>query len=122
MKTSGIRNGSRSSYPLSSNRIAANDRHIQEEFDDLVMNAVQGDSRAVGAIAVAFGPMLLEEAKTVLGEHSDEASDVLQDFFVYLLGGRSRFRPAHGSAVVWMCRIVRTMAETRGRERLRERW
>jgi hypothetical protein len=48
-------------------------------FEDLVLRAAQGDRRALGAIAIAFGPKLLKEAELCLrGEFV--AEDVLQDF------------------------------------------
>jgi len=105
--------------PLSSHRTrnASNDTQVQDDFDDLVMNASRGDSRAVGAIAVALGPMILEEARAVLGEHAHEEEDVLQDFLLFLLDGRSPFRPAKGRAVPWMCRMVRALAQTRRKEK-----
>jgi|SRR5580704_4760179 DNA-directed RNA polymerase specialized sigma24 family protein len=114
MKKSTIRR-----LPLSSHRTrnASNDTQVQDDFDDLVMNASRGDSRAVGAIAVALGPMILGEARAVLGEYSHEAEDVLQDFLLFMLDGRSPFRPAHGRAVPWMCRMVRAIAQTRRKEK-----
>ena len=46
------------------------------------------DGRAIGAIAIALGPTLLNEARTVLGELDDEADDVLRDFFLFLVERR----------------------------------
>jgi DNA-directed RNA polymerase specialized sigma24 family protein len=97
---------------------ALSDAQVQDEFDDLVMRASEGDSRAIASIAVALGPMLRKEARAVLREFAQDADDVLQDFFLFLLEGKSPFLPAHGRAVVWMCRTVRAIAQTR-RERLR---
>ena len=37
---------------------ALSDAQVQDEFDDLVMRASEGDSRAIASIAVALGPML----------------------------------------------------------------
>jgi len=103
------------------NRNASDSAQIQDEFDDLVVAAAGGDARAIGAIAVALGPTLREEARVVLGEYADEDWDVLQDFLVVLLEGRSRFRPAHGRAVTWLCRTIRAMAQTRRLEHDRRR-
>jgi hypothetical protein len=94
-------------------RRAESDTQIEDDFDDLVTLAARGNSRAVGAIAVALGPMILEEARVVLGEYADEDIEVLQDFLVFLLDARSPFRPAHGRAIPWMCRVVRAIAQTR---------
>ena len=113
MKTTTTRKLSPSSLRA---RSTSNDTQVQDDFDDLVMHAAQGDSRAVGAIAVALGPMLLEEARVVLGEHADEDTDVLQDFLLLLLEERTRFRPAHGRAMPWMCRTIRAIAQTRRKE------
>lgn len=88
----------------------------RDEFDVLVMQAARGDACALGAIEVALGPMLLEEARVVLGEYADEDESVLEEFLEFLGEGRSRFRPAHGRAVVWMCRAVRAISERRRRE------
>ena len=114
MKRSTIR--SSSTVSSIGPRNAPSDTQIQDDFDELVMRASRGDSRAVGAIAVALGPMILEEARVVLGEYADEDSDVLQDFLLLLLEGQSRFRPSHGRAVLWMCRTVRAIAQTRRKE------
>jgi DNA-directed RNA polymerase specialized sigma24 family protein len=100
--------------------IPQTDTQRQDEFDDLVVHASQGDRRAVGAIAVALGPMLLEEARTVLGEFEQDAEDVLDDFLLSLLERRARFTPAHGRATPWLCRIVRLIAQERRRERVRD--
>jgi DNA-directed RNA polymerase specialized sigma24 family protein len=96
------------------------DAQLLADMDDLVRRASQGDSRAIGAIAIAFGKMLLEEARAVMGDFAQEAEDVLQDFFVSLLERRSRFTPAHGRAIPWMCGLVRAMARKHRAERERE--
>ena len=82
-------------------------------FDDLVLRAFQGDRRAIGAIAIAFGPKLLKEAKACLEGYEHEADEVLQDFFLSLLERRSRFAPARGHAIPWMCEAVRALARER---------
>jgi DNA-directed RNA polymerase specialized sigma24 family protein len=87
------------------------DEQLIDDFDGLVVKASHGDPRAVGAIAIAFGPRLLAEAKAVLGRSFDsEASDVLQDFFLSLVEGRTRFVPQRGRALPWMFGIVRAAA------------
>jgi len=102
------------SLPLSSiHTCALHLPDVQAEFDDLVMRAADGDRRAIGAIAVALGPMLLVEARAALGRYADEDADVLQDFFLFLLERRLPFRLAHGYAVPWMCRTIRAIAQTR---------
>jgi DNA-directed RNA polymerase specialized sigma24 family protein len=93
---------------------------IQDEFDDLVKHASRGDSRAIGAIAVALGPTLLEEARTVLGPFGEDAEEVLQDFLLCLLDRRLRFVPARGRAMPRMCRIIHIIAQQHRRERERD--
>jgi DNA-directed RNA polymerase specialized sigma24 family protein len=116
MKTTTLRKVS------SSSRIHTNtDAQRQADFNDLVWRATHGDRRALGAIAIAISPTLLEEARQVLGEFAQEAGDVLQDFFVALLEGQSRFVPAHGRALEWMCGVIRAMARQH-RAECERRW
>lgn len=105
-----------STHATMGDALAANDTHLDDDFDDLVMRASNGDSRAVGAIAIALGPSLLNEARTVLRELDDEAHDVLQDFFLFLLERRGPFNRANGRALEWMHRMVHTIAHQRRRE------
>jgi DNA-directed RNA polymerase specialized sigma24 family protein len=115
MKTTAIHNKAISSiHPQ-------NDARRLDDFDDLVALATQGDRRAIGAIAIAMSPTLLEEARGLMGEFEDEAGDVLQDFFVWMLEGRTRFTPARGRALPWMCGIIRAMARRR-RAQCEKRW
>jgi DNA-directed RNA polymerase specialized sigma24 family protein len=100
---------------------AQTDAQVQADFDDLAMRATHGDKRALGAIAIVFGPTLLEEARAVMGDFEQEAPDVLQDFFLALLEGRSRFTPAQGRAIAWMCGIIRAMAR-KHRAECERRW
>jgi hypothetical protein len=91
MKTANARNA------RLSNTQPQTDAQHRDDFDDLVRRATHGDRLALGAIATALSSPLLEEAREVLGEDfAQEAGDVLQDFFVMLLEGRSRFVPAQG--------------------------
>jgi DNA-directed RNA polymerase specialized sigma24 family protein len=96
------------------------DTQLQDDFDALVTRANQGDTRALGAIAIACRPDLLREAGAVMGDFAREAEDIVQDLLLELLEGRSRFTPAQGRAIHWMCGIVRAMARKRRAERLRE--
>lgn len=96
------------------------DEQRQREFDNLARLASEGDRRAIGAIAIAIGPLLLKEARAGLGEFEQEAGNVLHDLFVSLLERRTRFVPGHARAMPWMCGIVQTIAQQRRRERERE--
>jgi DNA-directed RNA polymerase specialized sigma24 family protein len=81
------------------------------ELDEVLAHALRGDRRAVGAIAVAFGPLLLEEAEAALGrDYAQDAADVLQEFFLAMVEGDVRLRPVHGRALRWMCGVVRAIA------------
>lgn len=87
------------------------DQDLLDELDSLVDKASQGDTRAVGAIAIAFGPLLLAEAYDVLSEDwSHLASDVLQGFFLALCDGSLTFPHVRGAALPWMTRQVRSRA------------
>jgi hypothetical protein len=92
------------------------DAEIQDEFDDLVRRACEGDRRAVGAIAIAIGPKLLSEARAELGEFDQDGTDVLEDFWLAMLEKRLRYSPAHGRAMPFMCGMVRAIAQQRRRE------
>jgi hypothetical protein len=90
------------------------------DFDDLVRRAVEGDRRAVGAIAIAISPTLIEQARACLGEFDQDVGEVLQDFFLCLIERRLLFTPAHGRAMPWMCGVVQAIAQQRRRERERD--
>jgi DNA-directed RNA polymerase specialized sigma24 family protein len=55
-----------------------------------------------------------------MGDFAHEAEDVLQDFLLSLLERQSRFTPAQGRAIPWMCGLVRSMAGRRRAEREQE--
>jgi DNA-directed RNA polymerase specialized sigma24 family protein len=56
----------------------------------------------------------------VLKELDEYATDVLQDFFLFLLGRGSPFNRASGPSLHWMHRMVRTIAQQRRREKRRD--
>jgi hypothetical protein len=89
----------------------ASDDELLEALDVLVANAAAGDRNAVGAIAIAFGPVLLDEARNELGRvHEQDAGDVVQQFYLELLEGILRFPAIRGAAIPWMKRMVRVIA------------
>ncbi len=96
----------------------ATDAELLDQLDQLVADATAGDTHAIGAIAIAFGPALLKEIHVELGAlfHQD-AGDVLQDFFLALTEARLTFPLIRGGALPWMKRMVRLLA----REHLRHR-
>ncbi len=100
---------------------ANDDAQIAAELDEIGRRAAAGDRKAIGAIAVKLRPRLLAEARAVLGSRfKHEAEDVVQDFFVALLERQSRFLPAQGHAMQWMCGLVRAMARNARGDRKRE--
>jgi DNA-directed RNA polymerase specialized sigma24 family protein len=93
------------------------DQDLLDELDSLVDQAAHGDPRAVGAIAIAFGPALLEEAHDVLGDAwSHHAADVLQAFFLALCDRTLTFPHVRGAALPWMRRMVRSRAHEQLRQ------
>ena len=87
------------------------DEHLLDALDQLVVQATEGDSRAVGAIAIAFSPTLLEEAREELGpDHEQDAADVLQTFCLDLMEGQLVFPRIRGAAIHWMRRTIREIA------------
>lgn len=87
------------------------DRDLISELDDLVRAAADGDPDAVGAIAIAFSPMLLESARIELGgAREGEAANVLGHFYDELLAATLRFPRIRGAALPWMRRQVRDLA------------
>ena len=91
-------------------------KHVETQLaaNDTLLS--EGDRRAVGAIAVALGKSLIEEARTVLVGLDGEAEDVVQDFLVFLLAAKGPFNRANGPAMQWLFRMVRTIAQQRRRE------
>ena len=101
-------------------RSAYNARTIEQEFRDLVMYASEGDRRAIGAIAAAFGKVLLIEAQVTLGDLRGEAGGVIEEFLSVLANRRSPY-VAHraGCPERWMHWVVRSIAQQRRREKMR---
>jgi hypothetical protein len=86
----------------------ATDEEVREQFDELVVRAVGGDRRAIGAIAIALGPTLLKEARQALGEGREhQAGDVVQRLFLAMVEGTMVFAGERGTGLEWMKRIVR---------------
>jgi hypothetical protein len=94
------------------------DEELLDGLDDLVRDAVRGDSRAVGIIAVVYGPMLNDEARDELGPTwEEESADVLQTMFLAMCEGRMLFPSIRGAAIPWMQRTVREIARKWVRQR-----
>jgi hypothetical protein len=86
------------------------DEQLQDEFDDLMILACNGDRRALGAIAIALTPTLLEEARAELGCLEKHAADVLAEALTTISEGAGGFDPTRERATVWMKRFVREIA------------
>jgi DNA-directed RNA polymerase specialized sigma24 family protein len=83
--------------------IASIDSQLQAGLDTLVHRASLGDRRAIGAIAVAYGPALLACARLALGaERATEDADVLQDLFVCMTRAKLPFVPGRDRALAWL--------------------
>jgi hypothetical protein len=87
------------------------DEQLLDEFDQVVVNAADGDDRAVGVIAIVYGPALLAEARAVLGPGlQQDGGDVLQTFFLALMERTLTVPRVRGGALAWMKRTVRGFA------------
>jgi hypothetical protein len=97
------------------------DEELLDGLDDLVRDAVRGDSRAVGIIAVIYGPMLNDEARDELGPRwEDDSADILQTMFLAMCEGSMLFPSIRGAAIPWMQRAVREIARKWVRQREEE--
>jgi DNA-directed RNA polymerase specialized sigma24 family protein len=93
--------------------LPSTDRQLLDQLDELVAAAAAGNTRAIGAIAIAFTPLLLKEARQELGRrHRQDAGDVLQEFFLALVVGKLTFPSIRGGALPWMKREVRSLANS----------
>ncbi len=88
------------------------DEQLQDEFDDLMILACNGDRRALGAIAIAFTPALLEEARAELGGLEEHAAEVVAEGLTTISEGAGDFDPTQERAAVWLTRFVREIART----------
>jgi hypothetical protein len=92
--------------------MTATDAELLEQLDALVSSATRGDQRAIGALAIVFGPLLAREARKVLAPLFElDAADVVDRFLWDLLREQLTFPPICGAAVPWMKRMVREGAE-----------
>ncbi len=79
------------------------DEALLDGLDGLVRDAANGDSRAVGVLAIAFAPTLNDEAKEELGpEWEQDSGDVLQELFLAMCEGSLVFPAIRGAALPWM--------------------
>lgn len=97
---------------------AESDAGLLEQLDELVMSATKGDRRAVGVIAIVFGPPLNDEAREALGpKYAQNSADVLQDLFLGMCEEKLVFPAIRGAALPWLKRMVREIATKYVKER-----
>jgi DNA-directed RNA polymerase specialized sigma24 family protein len=96
---------------------SADAESIADALDACVRDAIRGDRRAIGRIAMALGGFLHDEARAALGPRFEQgASDVVQELYLGLLEGRFTFPGIRGCATVWMRRVIRMLAAEVARE------
>jgi hypothetical protein len=82
-----------------------------DEFDALVLNAARGDRRAIGALAVGYGPTLLKQAREALGRSRvQQDEDLLQDLFVGMTQASFNFVPGRDQGPAWLQTQLRILA------------
>jgi hypothetical protein len=80
--------------------------------------ATRGDRDAIGAILIAFGPTLLEEARVALGpSRAHDAPDAVQDLAEHLRAADLHFKARRGSGIPFLRRTVRMLARRLRRRR-----
>ncbi|HEY2515785.1 MAG TPA: hypothetical protein VGI39_33175 [Polyangiaceae bacterium] len=89
---------------------------LLDDFDDLARRACDGDRRALGTIAIAFGGVLTDEARTELASPGAAAGECVCALFDGIAEGRLRFDPARERALDWMKGVVRELARRRDDE------
>jgi hypothetical protein len=88
-------------------RPQARSPEVAHQMHELVVAASRGNRKAIGAIAVAFSPNLLDLARHELKDPQD-AEDVLQDLFVFLMEGLAKdVAPLPGEGLGYLERILR---------------
>lgn len=96
---------------VSQGHAAHADSQIRDEFTALLVKAVHGDRRAIGAIACGLGRGLLEQARDALGpERAGEDVDVLQDLLVCMAHGTLDFVPGRDEPIEWLRARIRALA------------
>jgi DNA-directed RNA polymerase specialized sigma24 family protein len=98
---------------VSQGHAAHADSQLRDEFTALLVKAVHGDRRAIGAIACSHGRKLLKEARDALGpQRASEDEDVLQDLLVSMTHGTLEFVPDRDEPLEWLRARIRLLAST----------
>jgi hypothetical protein len=96
----------------------ATDEALLDQLDELVAAAAGGDRRAITAIAIAFGPSLLQEIRRELGPGlARDDGDVFQACLQAMTRRRLTFPRHHGAALPWLEETVRAFAQEHARSR-----
>jgi DNA-directed RNA polymerase specialized sigma24 family protein len=93
---------------------AAPERELLEQVDDVVVRALAGDARALSAVVVTFGEVLIGVARRELGTRwESEAEDVVQDVYAAIALGAYASAALSldlGEGLPWLRRRVREQA------------
>ena len=93
---------------------AGPERELLERCDELVVNAASGDARALSAVVVTFGEVLLGVARRELGTlWESDAEDVVQETYAALASGALEMEAwglELGEGLPWLKRVVRELA------------
>ncbi len=93
---------------------AAPERELLEQVDDVVVRALAGDARALSAVVVTFGEVLIGVARRELGSNwESEAEDVVQDVYAAIAVGTYASEALAldlGGGLPWLRRTVRERA------------
>lgn len=93
---------------------AGPERELLEQCDNLVLKAASGDARALSAVAMTFGQVLLGVARRELGTLWEEhAEDVRQEIYAAMATGSLASAASAlelGEGLPWLKRLVREQA------------
>jgi hypothetical protein len=90
------------------------DGELLDQFDQLVLRAVLGDRGAIAALSIGYGPVLLQQARKLLGKAwASEAGPVLADLFAGMLEGTLEFVPGRDRGRAWLRAKLRGFAAKR---------
>jgi hypothetical protein len=90
------------------------DAELLEEFDDLVVHATRGDRYALTVLSVGLGPVIFDEARTVLGPGREEhACGIVNELFMGMLRGELSFAPGAVRAGPWLGAQLHVLAARR---------
>jgi DNA-directed RNA polymerase specialized sigma24 family protein len=90
------------------------ERELIEGIDGLIAMALAGDARAISAVVLTFGEVLLGVARRELGTTCElDAEDVVQEIYAAMASGALAYAGRSlglGEALPWLKRMVREQA------------